>query len=209
MGLNIIGAFPLGRTYYDGQTIDTADYGGSSQLEGLEGSFMDIPPRTTPGANEPPRSARQKKGRIVRNASGMALLPSRTLLYAAGYHGRRVGGYAHYAADVKPAGVVDDLLPSTGVPNGDLFWMLTEGPALCLTDLTGGALNVITEGSMICALTAATSQATTSGRVNSFVVTNNATNIGTQIMNYIGVAMSAKTTANTNATVLVDLKLGN
>ena len=205
MTFQVTPAFGRGQTHYKGQTIDTADYGGSVALEGLEGIFDDRGLRTS---TEPQtvRSGLKTKGIICRNVSGIALLPSRAVSFSAGFQNRRTAGYTttDWAA---VAGVVDDQLPAAGVPNGDLFWLLVEGPALMLTDLAGGALNVINEGDHIVALTAATSQATTAGRVQSYVATSNATNIATMVLNRVGTAMSAKTTANSNATVLVNLRL--
>jgi hypothetical protein len=107
---------------------------------------------------------------------------------------------------VRGDGVVDDHLPSAGVPNGDLFWLIVEGPALMRTDLAGGALNVISDGDRLAALTAATSQATTAGRVQSFVATTNVTNAISGVLNVCAIAMSAMTTGQTNSAVLADVK---
>jgi hypothetical protein len=100
--------------------------------------------------------------------------------------------------------VVDDQLPSGGVADDDLFWIVRSGPCLLLNDIASGASTVITEGSVVGALTAATSGATTAGRIANLTVTT-----GDTITNKLGRAMSAKTTANTNADVLVDLCLLN
>jgi hypothetical protein len=105
------------------------------------------------------------------------------------------------------AGVVDEWLPSAGVVDDDLFWIVRKGPTLVLTDLAGGAANVITSGANLVALTAATSQATTAGRVQEYAFTTNVTALQSQVLNRLGKAMSAKTTANTNADLLVDLQL--
>jgi hypothetical protein len=86
---------------------------------------------------------------------------------------------------------------------GDLFYIVTRGPCLVKNDIASGAGTVINAGDPLVALTAATSGATTAGRVYAGVGTGATTNTGNQLNNIIGYAASAKTTGNTNADVLV------
>ena len=198
-----------GHTVHEGRTIDTSDYGSSVGFEGRVARFADVIASTSGGVNTR-RSDNEVKCRLVRNVSGIALLPKRAVKYKSGFRYKRVDGYCNATAE-ECAGIVDEHLPAAGVRNGDLFWIVVGGPTLVLTSLAGDAENVITEGNVLYALTAATSQATTAGRViawnGTFSAAQTTDGTGGKItMNHIGRAMSAKTTANTNADLLVDLK---
>jgi hypothetical protein len=70
----------------------------------------------------------------------------------------------------------------------------------------GGAGNVFAEGDLLNALTAVTTGAVTSGRP-AVLATAATTNTALAIVNKIGRVMSAMTTAQTNADMLVDLEL--
>ena len=206
MTANATGVFGLGSTFNGPTaTIDTTNYAGIG-LEGREAQFDDVTPATSAGATTR-RSDRVKKCLLVRNVSGIALLPKRLVTYQAAYYGKRVDGYCDIDFEFA-AGVVDEYLPAAGVRNGDLFWLTTQGPTLAKTSNGADATNVHTEGTPVFALTAANSTATTnSGRVQPFTLTSNLTNAGTWVMNTIGRAMSSKTTANSNVDILVDLTL--
>jgi hypothetical protein len=144
--------------------------------------------------------------RIVRNESGGALLP-KTLVQleqVAGRINERALGKACVSAHV-PVAVVDEFLPSGGVADHDLFYVVVEGPTIAKTSLAGDGENVISAGSMLHALTAATSGATTAGRVYPAAFTGATAVLAGQIQGVVGRAMSAKTTANTNADILIDM----
>jgi hypothetical protein len=195
--------FLRGETYYGGLTIDTNNLGDGKVLEGKEYHFPDVNPVT--GAYN---SGRTVKCRIVRNRSGIALLPGRVVSYAltaAGYAtGLAVDGYTTVTAG-RPAGVVDEYLPTAGVPNGDLFFIVIEGPTSIRSSLSGNATNVFAVGDVAVALTAATSQATTAGRIAPQDLTGATAPLANQVQNALGYAMSAATTANTNQLVRFDL----
>lgn len=194
--------FDRGQTFYNGGTIDTNNYGGTN-LEGHEQWFEDIVPGGGDGTAITQRTNFKVKCRIVRNVSGIALLPGRLASFqaTAGNYGNRVDGYATTtAARGYP---IDEYLPAAGVPNGDLFWLVMEGPALVKTDLAGGANNVFSVGTAVVALTAVTSQSTTAGRVAPQDLTGATATLAAQIQNFIGYALTAKTTSNTNADMLV------
>lgn len=78
---------------------------------------------------------------------------------------------------------------------------------MMLTDLAAGANNLIPEGTVLVALTAATSGATTAGRVAPQDLTGATAALGLQVQNRLGYALSARTTAQTNTTILVDKRL--
>ena len=139
----------------------------------------------------------------MRNEAGITLEPKRAVKWQAGYRGTRVDGYCSSTAE-ECAGVVDDQLSSSGVAANDLFYIVRNGPCFVKTDLAGGAANVIAEGDLLVALTAASSQATTAGRIASGSSANAA-----HVLNRLGKAMAAATTAQTNHDLLVDLDILN
>ncbi len=198
--------FGRGETFYNGGTIDSNNLGGA-QWEGKVWEFEDLDYSKSPGA----KPARSGRCMIVRNVSGIALLPKRLVsLQTAGTDGRfflgRVDGYTTITA--QQGFPVDEFLTSTGVPNNDLFWVVIDGPATCLTDLAGAGLNVINVGDVLVSLTAATSQATTAGRVMTQDLASGVTGatLAIQVQNRLGYALSAKTTTQTNGDVLVDVR---
>ena len=186
-----------GKTYQQGQTINTSDLPLVAQ-EGLLASFIDVDP-TTP---EILRSGELVTCRLVRNTSGIALLPRRLVTYAAGYGGKRVDGYGATTA-VWCAGVVDEFLPTAGVQNNDLFWIVVAGNTEVLTDLAAAASGTIAEfGTLVC-LTAATSQCTTAGRVSATALAVTETALVNQTQNRIGRAMTVSTSSQTNRSLPV------
>jgi hypothetical protein len=203
--------FARGTTWYDGSSIDTTNYGGIN-LEGTIWEFEDTSPLEFPantGGARTSRTGRPVRCMIVRNVSGITLLPKRLVtLQTAGTDGKfligRVDGYV--TTDGQEGYPVDEYLPSTGVVNGDLFWVVIDGPALVITDLAGGVNNSINVGDVLTGLTAATSQATTAGRVKKQVLTGATAPLAVEVMNRIGRALSAKTTAQTNNDILVDVR---
>lgn len=206
--------FGLGQTYYGGTTIDTSNYGGL-QHEGLLTEFKTVAVRSAGVLIDLPlRGGGYVLARCVRNVSGIALLPKRLVSYVAttDLDGKRVDGYTTTTA-ARPAGVIDPWLPATGVPNGDLFWIIEQGDVPVLMPLSNLSADIAV-GDVLYAITGATSQCTTSGRITAlnsagtFGDTNttngNMTNI---LLHNIGVALSVKLTSATNADVLCRVKI--
>lgn len=185
--------FDRGSTYFNGGTVSSTD---GSHLEGREWVFEDIDP-----TNRTLRTSHPVRVKVVRNTSGIALLPKRIVRFEADGldYGARVDGYTRLTA--ARGYLVDEFLPAAGVPANDLFYIVIEGPAMALTDLA--AVDTISVGDKLVALTAATSQATTAGRVDQQDLTGATAPLGDQVQNYIGHALSAKTSANTNSDILV------
>ena len=201
-----------GQTYLTGAGRTLASSGEMDLKLGVLKNFADRDSTSTAKVM-PLRSQRQVTMMFVRNVSGIALLPKRLVRWKSGYRNRQVDGYctADYA---EAAGVVDECLPAAGVPNYDGFWIAVKGPHLCLTALEGNENNVIVMDDILSALTAATSQATTAGRVwcplyNAMTATTTSTM--SIALNNLGRAMTARTTANTGGlttgVVLVDLDI--
>jgi hypothetical protein len=210
--MNVTGGLPLrGKTWLAGNAARTLTSGMADHLEGTTKVFDDVDPTLSTGAKTR-RSNRQVTCMLVRNVSGTTLLPKRVVTWKAGYRGKQVDGYCTTDAQ-ECAGVVDEFLPAGGVANNDLFWIVVKGPTLVLNGLAGDATNAIAAGDKLIALTAATSQSVTSGRVQAMALTSTST--GTTdgshtkaIVNRFGVAMSAKTAAQIDADVLADTNFG-
>lgn len=155
------------------KTIDTTtpSYGTSVGMEGQH-----VVDKDTYGPNAGVtdhtmlRSAQDVRLIAVRNTSGITLLPGLAVVWESGQRGKRVDGYSFAPpADGQDntgeiAGVVDDHLPmSTGVRNGDLFWLQVGGPCLQRSHVTPASAQVRAEGDLLIAVTAAASTATTTG----------------------------------------------
>lgn len=142
------------------------------------------------------------KLRCVRNVSGIALQSKRLVTFQTGYLGKRVDGYADVASS-EHCYPVDDAYGSVTIANNDLFWIVEDGPCLIKTALPADATNLIPEGSFVVCATAATSQATTAGRIRA-IDTAAATTLQLEgLLNHVGRALTARTTANTNTDTLV------
>lgn len=184
---------------------------GSADLEGLEALFDDVNPTT--GVR---RSNAKVRCRIVRNVSTVALLPKYlvTLQASAGVSRGRVDGYCITTGAAR-AYPVDEYLPSSGVPVNDLFWIVVEGPALCVTSRVGADSNSFAVHARMIAQTAAASTvATTAGHIGAMIAADlsaatsgvvDFTSLFDVSRNVVGKALTAKTTANTDADVLVDI----
>lgn len=202
--------FARGRTYFDGiidalvaPNTTTAD--GGLQIEGKDWIFEDVNPTLL---NAPVRTNHYVRCRAIRNMASFALLPGFVVQRddtEAGLNFSRVAGYTDVTAQ-DALGVVDEYLSaSIGCPQYDICWVVVEGPTIIMTPLDGGSDNVFAVGNRVVALTAATSGATTAGRIvaQAIAATTLQNADALEIMNVIGRAMSAATTANTNTGLLV------
>lgn len=209
------GAIPVdrGQTYYNGNAIDVSS--GYANVDGvhLEGS-MRIFTASDPSNRMVRRNGGDVRAVLVRNRSGQTLLPKRAVVWAAGYRGKGVAGYARSDAE-EVAGVVDEFLPAGGVPDGDLFWLVVQGPTLVKSAIANYSAD-IAEGDWLAALTATTSALTGGhtggGRMgpakNTFTAAETTDGTGIRhTRNVFGRAASACVTNNTNADVLVDMRL--
>lgn len=200
---------PLGKGWHNtGSAIAAANYGGAD----FEGTVRVFPEDKGPSGlgdgRVTVRSLKPVTRVLVRNVSAGNLLPKRGVTWATGYRGKRVDGYSKVDGG-EVAGYVDEYLPATGVPSGDLFWLVVQGPCLTKMPYTETGEDVAV-GDYLMALTAATSGAASAGRVqrvpSSF--TADQTTDGTMFnyqSNKIGRALSAKTTGNTDADILADV----
>jgi hypothetical protein len=178
------------------------------QYEGAEWYFNDL--NYAPGTvgAKPTRTERLVRCRIVRNVSGGNLLPKRLgSLQITGADGRyAVGRVDSYVNVLNGRGFpIDEFLPAAGVVNNDLFWIVIEGPAVCRTSLAALSASILV-GDPIGAATGATSLSTTAGRVDelTFGAGTGAAEFNA-VANFIGHALSAVTTAQTDTDLLVDV----
>lgn len=192
-----------------GETFGAATTSDGPDLEGREFWFEDIDYDNTTSAAKPRRSNREVLCRVVRNRSGIALVPRQLVQYSTTPNewGRRVTGYARVGAG-NVAGVVDEYVPSAGVANEDLFYIVRYGPAECRTGTTGVTLSV---GDRLVCITAANSTATNAtqgnaGHCSTPDYTGATQTLAENIMNVIGRAMST-TTDSASQAVLVDMRV--
>lgn len=167
------------------------------EWEGREFDILDLDYSVTPPkARAFSNGTETKRVRVVRNNSGIALLPGFLASFKSGAYGKRVDGYTTTtAAEGYP---IDEFLPSAGCPDKDLMYITVSGPASVMTSLAANGEDVFSAASVLVALTAATSQATTAGRVSAQDLTGATQLLANQVQNRVGVAISASTTANTN-----------
>ena len=181
MSLTVDPPFALGQTHGVSSTSDGVGWVGAVK------QFPDVNPATGKI-----RTNRIKTCIAVRNVSGVALLPRRTVVFKSGSLSE-VDGYN--ADTTKPvAGVVDEHLPASGVANNDVFWLTINGP----TEVKLGPAQEAAVDTALVALTAAAStHSTTAGQAqtaaNTFLP-----------VNYVGRALSAGTTGQ-NVLAVVNL----
>jgi hypothetical protein len=180
--------FQRGETFYNGGTIDSGDLGGAG-WEGKEFEFYDDLHGT----------GQMVTCRVVRNASGGALKPKHLVKYKTGYFGRRVDSPT--IATAARGLPVDEKLPAAGVPDGDLFYVVVNGPAKIKSTETGTP--TVTEGARVVAVTAATSGAADAGRIVAQDLTGATAALANNIQNAVGVALGALTAAQTATDLLV------
>ena len=206
-----------GETMYGpSQTIDTSDYGVTAKQEGMPLRWTNTDP------TDPTKTLSENDVFcvLVRNVSGITLMPSMTVTWASGFIGRRVDGYARTTA-VAIAGIVDDHLSvTTGVRNGDMFWLMVKGKVLAYTGTSTFTNDIWAAGDFLYAITAAASTANTTGgttaddagnlinwnAVGTFTETQ--TTDGTLLnltRNAFAKAISAATSGETRTRKLVDL----
>lgn len=195
-----------GQTWYRGRTPDSNAL-EATNLEGQEFWHDDID-LSASGQIKVHRSPHKIRTIVVRNMGTPALLPKMTCVFSAtaNVNRRRVAGMG-YLTGQSVAGVVDEFIAAAGCPQYDLCHVVVEGPAMMTTSLAGNAENLIAVGDVLCQLTAATSGATTAGRPVPQDLTGATALLGAQIQNRIAVAMSAKTTGQTNGDVLAYVKV--
>lgn len=182
--------FKPGTTLFGGSpTTSTAEDG----LLGEEFEFRD----TTYG------TGRMRRYRVVRNSAGIALDSKRLAKLNAA--GNAIVGYANAPSDVGFP--IDDALGTVTVATNDICYIGVSGPHACLTDLANYSAD-LAAGDYLTPQTAATSQATTAGRIVLQAITSSVTAAQTTARGVFARAISAAVTNATNTAVLVDVLSG-
>ena len=129
--------FARGETFYNGVTkesifTDPLNYLGKEYV--FEVNSQDST-QGYPTSND--TSGRLIRVRVVQNVSGQALLPKRVARYKKTAPVKtQVDGYVFQVSDLV-AGVIDEFLPAAGVANGDLFYLVVEGPTIAKSAVAG------------------------------------------------------------------------
>ena len=201
MSLQVDPPFGLGQTWFSlgpSETVKNDSYHGiqsnalyGDNFTGCVKEFTDVNPITGQV-----RTNRRKVCVAVKNSSGVALLPKRVVTFSttAGKLFSEVTGYSAVANEER-VGVVDEWLPASGVTANDIFWVTVDGPTEVSAALSG---TDIAAGGRLAAIVAATSGATTAGRV-----TPNAYAGATDIAGLIGYAVSAGNTTGSTPLALI------
>jgi len=146
-----------------------ADNGDGSNVVGTRKVFRDENPKT--GALN---SNRTVECIAVKNTSGSALVPGAVAKFKDASILNEVDGLATTSTALM--GVVDEYLPTAGVPDGEIFWLVVRGPSTVTktaTSVAAGAAYGLsaTAGSAAAQSTnpllgyAIATSATTSGRI--------------------------------------------
>lgn len=184
-----------------GETVDAAT-GCFDHLVGREWWVADEVPAAGSSGTRQARTNRLVRIKLVKNGAAVALLPKRLARFASTDYGQTIDGYVATTAQ-DYAGVIDEHLPSAGVPASYYCYVVTAGPTLCLLPLAGADFNGdVAVGDRLVGLTAATSQATTAGRIAKENITGSTQTsdysfIHNNLANFVGRALTARTTQNT------------
>lgn len=194
MSLLVDPPFSLGQTLGVDSATDGVGWVGAVK------QFPDVDPATGKI-----RSNRVKTCVAVRNSAATALLPKRVVrfrLTAGTAVFAEVDGYAAETNEER-VGVVDEHLPASGVAVNDVFWVTVAGPTEVAVALSGTGVAV---GDRLSCVTAATSGATTAGRVGPSPLSASTAGANNNGLGVIGRACSAGATTGTNVLALVNTK---
>jgi len=161
--------FGRGQTLGVTVTLYEAENGDGSTVVGTRKVFRDEDPKT--GAL---KSNRTVECIAVKNTSGSALVPGAVAKFKDAAILSEVDGLATTSTALM--GIVDEYLPSAGVPNNEVFWLVVRGPSTVTktsTSVSAGASYGLsaTSGSAAAQSTnpllgyAIETSATTSGRI--------------------------------------------
>ena len=157
------------------------------------------------------KTGRTIRARLVRNVAGVAVLGKRVVKFAeaAGYSDfETIDGYCAVKADAHLA-FSDPNLPSAGCADDDIMWVIIEGPTTVLSPFEAGGFDkAIAVGDPLVGATGSTTGTSGVGRVSVGGVLAGGSLAATEAFNHsrnsLGRALSARTTGETNADILVD-----
>jgi hypothetical protein len=145
-----------GTTFYHGGTASST--GGT----GLVGT-VSVLPDTDPADSKKRRTQGDVTAILVRNVSGVTLLPKSLVKWKAGKEFFEVDGYCS-VTDERCAGVVDDHLPAAGVADDDIFWLIVKGPCLVISSKSNMSAAPVVGDPVYAQTAAASTFSTTAGR---------------------------------------------
>lgn len=183
--------FPVGQTYFKGETVDTDAY----EYVGFIGQTYAY--KTGIGGGNVLSCIR-----VVKNSSGVALPGGKPVQLNAN-RTEIIGFGSSYG---QKAAAVDGYL-SDPVPDGDLCYVFEEGPALILTPDVLGAGNFASGDPLTAKTIAASTNATSAGFVKR-LSSSNATDVMAYLDGTVARAISAATTDETDTlkAVFMDIK---
>lgn len=206
-------SIPEGAPFPLGSTMVGTDPSGNLINENFLGQIheFEFPQGTSSLATNSRVTGRRVKAICCRNVSGGALLPKRLVTSYTTSEGAPILGAANTypaALAAQAKGVIDSWLPSAGVADDDLFWVIIEGPCYVLTPMVNTQFNgAFAPGSVLCAATH-TETGTGAGRVsNTVFTTDSITQNKAMTENRIGTCLATVTTGSTNTTVLINVDM--
>lgn len=132
--------FPRGEIYDPAAAGNVLAPNNPLQTIGREWDFQDINLLST-SRPKPQRSGNDVTCRLMKNTSGVVLYPKRIVTIDPDNPGYATGLAAVGNADDLCA-IVDEYIPSTGVPINSLFWAVVEGRGLMVTDATASTVSI-------------------------------------------------------------------
>ncbi len=188
---------PRGTVFYDDSRTVPAVAGDMNRLEGLPVCYEDI--SYVDKATKV--SGREVKAILVKNVSGIALLPGTLVKWKTGYVGRQVDGYTKETGD-KVAGIVDDWLPAAGAADDQVFNLIIGGPVRVRTNYLGDATTPIAVDDLIHSNTGSSTLVATdgAGKVATLSAAVTEAELGDERA-VIGRALSAATTAQSDTLI--------
>ena len=198
--------FERGKSAYQNSTVTSTD------LAHLEGQVVYLP-HTNYSDNKKRDSNVDIVAVVARNVSGEALNAGDAVVWADGKFGKQVitttDSNIHADTDDAAAyiaGIVDDQLPSAGVQNNDLFYLIVRGPAIATLQTSPTAHkasgHLFFQGGPLVA-------SATKGQLNGVVIAaTDAATQTTQVANQLTLASGAAI-GGTARTAIVDAKTGS
>jgi hypothetical protein len=134
-------------------------------------------------------SGRRVRVKVVQNKSGVNLKPARVAHYkASDPYETQLDGYTFAVGD-RPAGVIDEFLPAAGVADGDLFYLVIDGPTK-VTQLSASA-SILAIGDRVVPGTGTSATNDDAGRVVKQDLTGATATLGNNLQNVVGFAAVA------------------
>jgi hypothetical protein len=206
-------AIYTGQNFELGETLSGTDDDGNLINTQVIGTIRTFPAKdlsvNSLRGNKSFRTGRDVVAVALRNESGLTLYGKRVarLTRTAGYSLlESVDGYADTLLE-KQCVIIDEFLATDGVADDDIFWGIIGGPVIVLTGWAGADFSGdIAVGGQLVAATGSTTGVSSAGRVSNVTIVGQTggTEAFQNAANQIGVALSARTTGETNSDLLIN-----